>query len=67
MVTMVRDGALSPVDLVQAHLQEIEARNPALNAFVTVLPAKPSRRPDRASRPSRAANHSARCTAYPLR
>ncbi|SPF56613.1 Amidase [Candidatus Sulfopaludibacter sp. SbA4] len=37
MISMVRDRALSPVDLVKAHLQQIEARNPAVNAFVTVL------------------------------
>jgi amidase len=37
MATMVRDGAISPVELVAAHLRQIEARNPALNAFVTVF------------------------------
>jgi amidase len=37
MVSMVRDGAISPVELVERHLQQIEARNPALNAFVTVM------------------------------
>ena len=37
MVSMVRDGAISPVELVAAHLRQIETRNPALNAFVTVL------------------------------
>jgi len=37
MVSMVRDRALSPVELVKAHLQQIEARNAAVNAFVTVL------------------------------
>src|SRR5471030_3426911 len=37
MVSMVRDGAISPVELVEQHLQQIEARNPALNAFVTVM------------------------------
>ena len=34
---MVRDGAISPVELVEAHLRQIAARNPALNAFVTVM------------------------------
>ena len=34
---MVRDGAISPVELVEAHLRQIESRNPELNAFVTVL------------------------------
>ena len=37
MVSMVRDGVISPVGLVEAHLRQIESRNPALNAFVTVL------------------------------
>src|SRR5688500_3288912 len=37
MATMVRDGAISPSELLESHLRQIEARNPALNAFVTVL------------------------------
>src|SRR5450432_2393037 len=37
MATMARDGAISPVELVAAHLKQIEARNPALNAFVAVF------------------------------
>ena len=37
MVSLVRDGALSPTELLQAHLNEIERRNPSLNAFATVL------------------------------
>ena len=37
MAAMVRDGAISPVELVEAHLRQIEARNPALNAFVAVF------------------------------
>jgi amidase len=36
MVSMVRDGVISPVELVEAHLRQIESRNPAINAFVTV-------------------------------
>ncbi len=40
MVSLVRDGAVSPVELVEAHLREIERRNPRLNAFVTVLAAE---------------------------
>jgi Asp-tRNA(Asn)/Glu-tRNA(Gln) amidotransferase A subunit family amidase len=36
MVAMLRDGSLSPVELVEAHLRRIESCNPALNAFVTV-------------------------------
>jgi amidase len=37
MAAMVRDGTISPVELVEAHLRQIEARNPALNAFVAVF------------------------------
>ncbi len=37
MVDMVRDGAISPVELVQAHLKQIASRNPQLNAFSIVL------------------------------
>jgi Asp-tRNA(Asn)/Glu-tRNA(Gln) amidotransferase A subunit family amidase len=37
MADMVREGAVSAVELVEAHLREIERRNPAINAFVTVL------------------------------
>jgi amidase len=37
MVSMVRDGAISPTELVNAHLRQIEARNPELNAFVSVF------------------------------
>jgi Asp-tRNA(Asn)/Glu-tRNA(Gln) amidotransferase A subunit family amidase len=37
MASMVREGAISPVELVQAHLKQIESRNPEINAFVTVM------------------------------
>jgi Asp-tRNA(Asn)/Glu-tRNA(Gln) amidotransferase A subunit family amidase len=37
MVSMVREGAFSPVELVEAHLKQIEVRNPDINAFVTVM------------------------------
>jgi Asp-tRNA(Asn)/Glu-tRNA(Gln) amidotransferase A subunit family amidase len=37
MAAMVRDGAVSPVELVEAHLRQIERRNPAINAFVSIL------------------------------
>ena len=37
MAQMVRLRQISPVELVEAHLRQIEARNPALNAFVRVL------------------------------
>jgi Asp-tRNA(Asn)/Glu-tRNA(Gln) amidotransferase A subunit family amidase len=36
MVSMVRDGAISPTALLEEHLRQIEARNPELNAFVMV-------------------------------
>lgn len=38
MADMVRDRAISPVELVELHLKQIEAQNRRLNAFVTVLP-----------------------------
>jgi Asp-tRNA(Asn)/Glu-tRNA(Gln) amidotransferase A subunit family amidase len=37
MADMVRDRAISPVELVESHLKQIGAQNPRLNAFVTVL------------------------------
>jgi len=37
MAGMVRDRAISPVELVDSHLAQIAARNPSINAFVTVL------------------------------
>ncbi len=37
MVSMVRSGALTSTEVVEAHLRQIEARNPALNAFVAVF------------------------------
>jgi amidase len=37
MVSMVREGVVSPLELVDAHLRQIEKRNPAINAFVSVL------------------------------
>ena len=37
MAGMVRDRVLSPVELVESHLAQIAARNPQINAFVTVL------------------------------
>ncbi len=36
MASLVRESALSPVELVEAHLRQIAAVNPAINAFVTV-------------------------------
>ena len=53
MVSMVRDGAVSPVELVEAHLRQIESCNPALNAFVTVL-AESAREEARAREAARA-------------
>ena len=40
MVSMVRDGSISPSELLEAHLREIEQRNPSINAFVEVLAAR---------------------------
>src|SRR5580693_4998252 len=37
MVKLVRDREVSPVELVEAHLAAIDARNPALNAFSTIF------------------------------
>lgn len=37
MADMVRDRAVSPVELAESHLKQIEAQNPRLNAFVEVL------------------------------
>ncbi len=37
MVSMVRSGAVSPSELVEAHLRQIESRNPEINAFVSVF------------------------------
>ncbi|MGA2577538.1 MAG: amidase [Bryobacteraceae bacterium] len=37
MAGMVRDRAISPVELVESHLARIAAQNPRINAFVTVL------------------------------
>jgi Asp-tRNA(Asn)/Glu-tRNA(Gln) amidotransferase A subunit family amidase len=37
MSTMIRERQISPVDLIEAHLRQIEKQNPRVNAFVTVL------------------------------
>jgi Asp-tRNA(Asn)/Glu-tRNA(Gln) amidotransferase A subunit family amidase len=37
MVSLVRDGAISPTELLEAHLRQIERRNPEINAFTMVL------------------------------
>ena len=37
MASMVRERAISPVELVDTHLRQIEEQNPRLNAFVRVL------------------------------
>jgi Asp-tRNA(Asn)/Glu-tRNA(Gln) amidotransferase A subunit family amidase len=36
MASLVRDGAVTPTELVEEHLRQIERRNPLLNAFVAV-------------------------------
>lgn len=37
MAAMVREGQVSPTELVNAHLEQIENQNPRLNAFVRVF------------------------------
>jgi len=37
MVSLLRAGAISSLELVDAHLDQIERRNPHLNAFTMVL------------------------------
>jgi Asp-tRNA(Asn)/Glu-tRNA(Gln) amidotransferase A subunit family amidase len=37
MASMVRARAISPLELVDAHLRQIESCNPTINAFVTVF------------------------------
>ena len=37
MASLIRDRTISPVELVEAHLRQIESRNPTLNAFVAVM------------------------------
>ncbi len=36
MASLVRDGAITPTELVEEHLRQIEKRNPTINAFVAV-------------------------------
>src|SRR5689334_2133996 len=52
MASMVRERSVSPSELVEAHLREIEERNPALNAFVEVFA-------ERAREEARASQHPA--------
>src|SRR6266571_2177885 len=37
MASLVRGGEVSPVELVEAHLAQVERLNPKLNAFVVVM------------------------------
>jgi amidase len=37
MTAQIRDRKLSPVELLEAHLRQIETHNPKLNAFIAVL------------------------------
>ncbi|MDA1189732.1 MAG: amidase, partial [Chloroflexi bacterium] len=39
MASKIKSKAISPVDLVQAHLQRIDSVNPKLNAIVTLNPS----------------------------
>src|SRR5215471_19781881 len=36
MASLVRDGAITPTELVEEHLRQIEKSNPSINAFVAV-------------------------------
>src|ERR1700716_2624410 len=38
LVELIRSGAVSPVQIVEAHLNRIEEINPSLNAIVTLAP-----------------------------
>ena len=40
MAELIRQRKLSPVELVDAHLEQIEKHNPALNAFVMRFPSE---------------------------
>src|SRR3954454_17774136 len=40
MVALIRQRKLSPVELVDAHIQQIEKQNPLLNAFVMQFPSE---------------------------
>ena len=40
MAEAIRERKLSPVELIDAHLQQIEKHNPALNAFVMQFPSE---------------------------
>ena len=64
MAARIRRRQLSPVEVVDAVIERIEARNPSLNAFVFkgFDDARAARRAGRAARSSRARS-SARCTA----
>jgi amidase len=37
MAQLVRDGAISPVELVESHLKQIDSVNPRINAFISVF------------------------------
>ncbi len=59
MAARVADGALSPVELVEAHLERIQALNPRINAFSHV-DADGAREAARALEARRADGHAAR-------
>ncbi len=40
MAQLIRQRKLSPVELVDAHLKQIEKHNPAINAFVMQFPSE---------------------------
>ena len=43
MAVAIREKELSPVELVEAHLSQIERHNPKLNVFVVLLAGRPAR------------------------
>lgn len=40
LTALIRKGELSAVDVMTAHLERIDAMNPALNAIITLLPER---------------------------
>jgi Asp-tRNA(Asn)/Glu-tRNA(Gln) amidotransferase A subunit family amidase len=66
LAELIRNREISPVEVMQAHLDRIEAVNPKINAIVSVAQGAPKRPGRRRQRCWRATN-SARCTVSPSR
>ena len=62
----IRDGERSPVEVVEAHLDRIEERDEAVNAFVTIADER-ARAAAESPRASRASARARRHTAWRLR